>query len=254
MLRTLGEKEKENWKDHLPQVVHAYNCTKHEATGFSPYYLLYGRHPRLPVDLLFGLLTDEEDGTHRGYAEKWAGKMTEAYRIANANSQQSSLKGKKYYDKRSRGVTLQPGDRVLVRNLSERGGPGKLRPYWEQTIYIVKEQVGDNPVYKVTPETGGRATRTLHRNLLLQVNDLPIEPPQKPITTARESHKRAKRCSEPPEQTQSPDTSDSEEEDGVYRYWLRIPAENCRDQPPRTRSKCDSRATEKRGTEWKPPG
>ncbi|KAL1260404.1 hypothetical protein QQF64_008231 [Cirrhinus molitorella] len=93
MLRTLEEKEKDRWKEHLPKVVHAYNCTKHEATGFSPFFLLYGRHLRLPVDLLFGL------------------------------SKQASARNKKYYDQHLRGVVLQPGDRVLVRNLSERDPP-----------------------------------------------------------------------------------------------------------------------------------
>lgn len=129
----------------MPYVIHTYNCTKHEATGFSPHYLMYGRHPHLPVDLLFGLLAEDAETPH-GYADKWNSKMVEAYRIANTNSQQSSFKGKIHYDERCKGVTLQPGDRVLVRNVSERGGPGKLRSYWEQTIYIVREQVGDNLV------------------------------------------------------------------------------------------------------------
>lgn len=174
MLCTLGEKEKQNWKEHLTHVTHAYDCTRHEATGFSPYY---GRHPRLPVDLLFGLMTEEDTETSQGYAQKWNEKMTEAYRIASANSQKSSSKGKANYDKRCKGVTLQIGDRVLVRNLRERGGPGKLRPYWEQTVYIVREQLGENPVYKVSPETGG--------NLLLQVNNLPTDIIQSPADQPR---------------------------------------------------------------------
>ena len=32
MLQTLTDREKERWKEHLPQMIHAYNCTRHEST------------------------------------------------------------------------------------------------------------------------------------------------------------------------------------------------------------------------------
>ena len=45
MLRTLPESYKSHWHEHLNKVVHAYNCSRNDATGYSPFYLLFGQHP-----------------------------------------------------------------------------------------------------------------------------------------------------------------------------------------------------------------
>ena len=55
MLGTLPLEKKSEWKNHIGTLVHAYNCTRNSATGFSPYYLMYRRQPHLPVDVTFGL-------------------------------------------------------------------------------------------------------------------------------------------------------------------------------------------------------
>lgn len=73
MLGTLLYEKKHHWGDYIAAVVHAYNSTANDSTGYSPYRLMFGGEARLPVDLAFGTSFDHTsqapftEGTSTGF-------------------------------------------------------------------------------------------------------------------------------------------------------------------------------------------
>ncbi len=95
-------------------------------------------------------------------------------------------------------------NRVLLRNLSERGGPGKLRSHWEDCVYmVISRKSPDGPVYEIRPEKGGQS-RVVHRNLLLPCDSLPVEKPDTKYCRTQRKHS-AKSRKEPEQQHNSDD-------------------------------------------------
>ena len=63
MMGKLAEDKKARWSEHLPELLSAYNGTRSAVTGYSPYYLLFGRKNRMPVDCLFPTLCESPHRT-----------------------------------------------------------------------------------------------------------------------------------------------------------------------------------------------
>jgi transposase InsO family protein len=176
MLGTLSDDKKTDWKAHVPFLVHAYNASKHTTTGYSPFYLMYGRHPRLPIDIAMGIEPAERQSEKSmpDYVAEIKKKLANAYTTASRLATSAGNRSKEYYDRKEKGATVEVGDRVLVRNVGVRGKQ-KLANRWEDMIYKVIEQPNkDIPVFTIKAEGGGARKRTVHRNLLLPVNFLPL--------------------------------------------------------------------------------
>ena len=168
MLGTLTPEQKKDWKNHVSAMVHAYNCTKNAATGSSPYYLLFGREHRLPVDVEFGLQRGNQRGPlgESNYVSQLRRQLKFAHNKAKLVVSKQQARHKGLYDRKCRGATLDVGDLVLVKQTAWKGRH-KIQDCWEEEEYQVVDQLTPGvQVYVVKSIAGGRP-RVLHRNLLL---------------------------------------------------------------------------------------
>ena len=175
MIGKLEEDRKACWSEHLPELLMAYNATCSTVTGYSPYYLLFGRRPRIPVDYLFPTLRDSPHQTKMEVSVVAMQKrLKEAFAVARHVTSEEVARQYRYYDRKAGAIALQPGDVVMVCT-DGFVGKRKVKDRWEDGGFIVESQLEDWPVYKVkcpTSDAGQKPKyRILHRNRLLLVTD-----------------------------------------------------------------------------------
>ena len=219
MLGTLETDQKVDWKTYVAPLVHMYNSTQHDTTGFSPYYLLFGREPRLPIDLLLPSPDTAGAKTFSGYIEGLRERLKHAHQVVQARLKGKGEASQKWYSKKVRGASLQPGDQVLLRQIGLQG-KNKLADRWQEEVYVVTSQPNASiPVFSVRRLDGHGKVKTVHRNLLLPVRSVPTPVPSKPKsvpsqtpiltrsrTRLRDRNDRAPRSDSSPESVQSHDT------------------------------------------------
>ena len=132
MIGKLSKDWKVDWPKHLPELVHAYNCTRFFITRYSPDYLVFGCWPYLPINFYFSMIRGMIKHQHVDHciAElcEW---LQEAFKEAQVQSTSEVDRQKWYYDRKANAISLEPHGLVLAKADAYRGRR-KVKDQWEE--------------------------------------------------------------------------------------------------------------------------
>ena len=168
MIGKLDPEKRQKWLVHLGSVLIAYDATQSLVTGYSPYYLMFGQRPRLPIDLLFPTRREHNlTCTIDEYVETLYRHLRKSVKIAQDSALKEVLWQKRLYDRKVGAIELRSGDHVLVKLDTFRGQWQKLKNQWGSDLHTVQTCVADGlPAYVVKNVRTGKM-KVLHCSRLL---------------------------------------------------------------------------------------
>ena len=109
MLATAANKHPLNWESQLRRLCFGYNTSVHPTTGESPFFLMFGRQVRLPVDIMYGNTAPEPVSLPQ-YVQELRTRLEETYRHVREQMGRKLCRQKEIYDKRVHGDPYKPGN------------------------------------------------------------------------------------------------------------------------------------------------
>ena len=132
MLRAYITPHQNDWDLHLVEIEFAYNSSVHASTGYSPFYLNYGRHPIAPLSL-----SAEREPINVEAVTQFIDQLDHDLSQAKIHLEEAKQRQQKYANQRRRDYEFKKGDMVLLShkcmehipgNVSTEGVISKLAP------------------------------------------------------------------------------------------------------------------------------
>ena len=150
------------WEDHIQKVCMAYNTSVQSTTGFTPFFLMFGREARLPVDLLFELPHSSSSVTD--YAVSLTKSLNKAYELTRIKVGHKQQQQTENYNQNIYGQPFKENDLVWFHNPRVlKGSHRKLKKRWTGPYKIMKRISDLN--YKIK-HTSTRKQLVVHFNRL----------------------------------------------------------------------------------------
>jgi hypothetical protein len=135
------------WESHLRRLCLAYNTSVNPTTGYSPFFLMFGRQVRMPVDIIYGS-PNVQTSTVPRYVADLRSNLNAAYECVRKQMGYKLDRQKEIYDKKVHGVPFQPRDLVWLHSpVVPRGQARKLHHPWTGPYRIVSKL--SDAVYRI---------------------------------------------------------------------------------------------------------
>ena len=176
-LRAYCDGKYDKWPELLPSIMMAYRMTPAtQSTGYSPYYLMFGREMRMPVDATL-IPKDTMARDHKDHLNHVIESLRIARQIATENIQRHQQKYKHQHDKKAEMPKFRILDKVFMFVPKVPvGAPPKLHCKWQGPFYILHE--GPNHTYRLADCETNKPLKTLVNAARLKLYKDPRDRPK----------------------------------------------------------------------------
>ena len=157
ILRTFINARPNEWEDHIGPTLWAHRVSTSTVTGYTPFFLTYGRKQRVPFARIYEIPEGQESSTLGSRLQE----LANAFRSAAVNTEESRKYNLERLAKRANAGEIQIGDSVVI--LANESSP--LDPKWDHGYIVVNIR---GPV--ITAEGQGKRRRIVNRDKVKVVN------------------------------------------------------------------------------------
>jgi hypothetical protein len=164
MLATTAKHNPFSWEERLHKVCFAYNTSVHASTGHTPFYLMFGRQAKLPIDLMYPTANNSNVFVN-DYAAQLKTGLEDAYKLVREKLGATHQRQKAFYDRTVHGEPYNPDDLVwLHTTVVPPGHSKKLHHPWTGPFKVI-QRLSDCD-YKIKGLRGKKKTHVVHFNRL----------------------------------------------------------------------------------------
>lgn len=150
------ENDPNKWSDYVRYATFSYNTTVNKSTGYSPFYLMYGREANLPSDYMYIHKDQDPD------IVKEIRNIQKVRKEIPQILQKAQETQKKYFDATKRDLQLQIGDEVLVQNPPDfKGDYNKFNNIYRGP-YFITDKINDTTYMVLLERRGKMVNQPVH--------------------------------------------------------------------------------------------